>query len=60
VKCSFCDKNHDQVTCLIREKDIYICDECVMLCMEVVMKQYRAVSKENDELRNIIHLAETL
>ena len=35
--CSFCGKNQDEVNKLIAGPDVYICDECVDLCNEIVV-----------------------
>jgi ATP-dependent Clp protease ATP-binding subunit ClpX len=34
--CSFCGKNQEQVRRLIAGPDVYICDECVILCEEII------------------------
>jgi ATP-dependent Clp protease ATP-binding subunit ClpX len=34
--CSFCAKTQDEVRKLIAGPDVYICDECVQLCLEIV------------------------
>ncbi|SMP43840.1 ATP-dependent Clp protease ATP-binding subunit ClpX [Desulfonatronum lacustre] len=34
--CSFCGKSQDQVRRLIAGPDVYICDECVILCEEII------------------------
>jgi ATP-dependent Clp protease ATP-binding subunit ClpX len=34
--CSFCGKNQEQVRRLIAGPDVYICDECVTLCDEII------------------------
>lgn len=36
LKCSFCGKSQKQVTQLIAGPQIYICDECVSLCNEII------------------------
>ncbi len=36
LKCSFCGKPQDQVKKLIAGPDVYICDECVDLCVDLV------------------------
>ena len=36
VHCSFCGKSQDQVTRLIAGEGVYICNECVQLCMSVL------------------------
>ncbi|MBF0450668.1 MAG: ATP-dependent Clp protease ATP-binding subunit ClpX [Candidatus Magnetomorum sp.] len=34
--CSFCAKTQDEVKKLIAGPDVYICDECIQLCLEIV------------------------
>ena len=36
VSCSFCGKNQDEVRKLIAGPDVYICDECVDLCNDII------------------------
>lgn len=36
IKCSFCGKSQEQVRRLIAGPDIYICDECIELCHNIV------------------------
>ena len=36
VRCSFCGKHPDQVKRMIAGPGVYICDECVNLCMEAM------------------------
>jgi len=36
VKCSFCGKNQDQVRRLVAGPGVYICDECIELCYEII------------------------
>ncbi len=36
VRCSFCGKPQDQVERLISGPGVYICDQCVELCMDIV------------------------
>jgi ATP-dependent Clp protease ATP-binding subunit ClpX len=36
--CSFCGKSQDEVAKLIAGPAVYICDECVELCNEIVME----------------------
>ena len=44
-KCSFCGKTNRQVNRLIASAGVYICDECVKVCIEMVqsfkMKNFR-------------------
>ena len=36
LKCSFCGKSQDQVRKLIAGPGVYICDECIDLCTEIL------------------------
>lgn len=36
LQCSFCGKSQDQVKRLIAGPNVYICDECVNLCSEII------------------------
>lgn len=36
LSCSFCGKSQDQVIKLIAGPDVFICDECIKLCTEIV------------------------
>ena len=63
LKCSFCGKTQDQVKKLIAGPEVYICDECVELCNEILDAEFLDTkdkeSKENvegetkDELKDI-------
>ena len=39
VKCSFCEKARWKVGSLIAGPGVYICDECVDLCNEIIEEQ---------------------
>jgi ATP-dependent Clp protease ATP-binding subunit ClpX len=39
LRCSFCGKMQDQVKKLIAGPDVYICDECVDLCNEILAEE---------------------
>jgi ATP-dependent Clp protease ATP-binding subunit ClpX len=41
-KCSFCGKGHDEVQKLIAGPSVYICNECVALCNEIIADAYHA------------------
>ena len=40
LKCSFCGKSQEQVRKLIAGPNVYICDECVGLCTDIVAEEY--------------------
>jgi len=48
--CSFCGKSQDEVKKLIAGPSVYICDECVSLCNEIIQEEYeeREKKKERD------------
>ena len=37
--CSFCGKNQKEVTKLIAGPAVYICDECIQLCSEIIQEE---------------------
>ncbi|MDD4797171.1 MAG: ATP-dependent Clp protease ATP-binding subunit ClpX [Eubacteriales bacterium] len=39
LKCSFCGKTQDQVSRLVAGPGVYICDECIELCREIVEEE---------------------
>ncbi len=45
--CSFCGKNQDEVSKLVAGPNVYICDECIDLCNEIVVD-----SVEDGEVSN--------
>ena len=49
LKCSFCGKTQDQVKKLIAGPEVYICDECVELCNEILDEEFfEAKDKESN------------
>ncbi len=40
LKCSFCGKSQDQVKRLIAGPNVYICDECIELCQEIIHEEF--------------------
>lgn len=52
VRCSFCHKTQDQVRKLIAGPDgVYICDECVDICAEIIEEEYDEDEPEADPLQ---------
>ncbi|MGB3365917.1 MAG: ClpX C4-type zinc finger protein, partial [Acidaminobacteraceae bacterium] len=39
IQCSFCGKSQEQVKRLIAGPNVYICDECVALCQEIISEE---------------------
>ena len=40
IKCSFCGKTQDQVRNIVAGPDVFICNECVERCCEVLERGY--------------------
>lgn len=51
LKCSFCGKGQDQVRKLVAGPGVYICDECIELCTEIVDEELG--TEEETELKEI-------
>ncbi|WP_028778944.1 ATP-dependent protease ATP-binding subunit ClpX [Shimazuella kribbensis] len=51
LKCSFCGKSQDQVRKLVAGPGVYICDECIELCNEIVEEELG--SEEELDLKNL-------
>ncbi|MBV9592679.1 MAG: AAA family ATPase, partial [Actinobacteria bacterium] len=51
LKCSFCGKSQKQVKKLIAGPGVYICDECIDLCNEIIEEELAETSEFSfDEL----------
>ena len=46
LRCSFCGKRRDQVRKLIAGPTVYICDECVGLCNEIMAEEWQEAKEE--------------
>lgn len=59
VRCSFCNKTQDQVRKLIAGPDgVYICDECVNICAEIIEEEYEDEPAEESLDINLLKPAE--
>lgn len=47
LKCSFCGKSQKQVKKLIAGPGVYICDECIDLCNEIIEEEFNESSELN-------------
>ncbi|UCH00607.1 MAG: ATP-dependent Clp protease ATP-binding subunit ClpX [Deltaproteobacteria bacterium] len=47
--CSFCGKSQDEVKKLIAGPSVYICDECVSLCSEIIQEEYGQEEKDKQK-----------
>ena len=47
--CSFCGKSQHEVRKLIAGPSVYICDECVDLCNDIISEEIREITPRKDE-----------
>ncbi len=47
--CSFCGKSQDEVKKLIAGPSVYICDECIQLCNEIIAEEYGKEEEDDSE-----------
>lgn len=48
--CSFCGKNQKEVQKLIAGPAVYICDECIQLCSEIIEEEKEKDSEDMDQI----------
>ncbi len=46
LKCSFCGKTQEQVKRLVAGPGVYICDECIELCSEIIEEEFEDARTE--------------
>ncbi len=56
LRCSFCGKSQEEVKKLIAGPHVYICDECVELCNEIMMEEWSEERKR--EAKTLLKPAE--
>ena len=47
--CSFCGKSQDEVRKLIAGPSVFICDECVDLCNDIITEEMAEIEESNDD-----------
>lgn len=52
VRCSFCHKTQEQVRKLIAGPNVYICDECIELCADIIEEEFHEF-KDDVTLDNV-------
>ena len=50
LTCSFCGKSQHEVKKLIAGPTVFVCDECVELCMDIIKDD----SKKTSQLRKLV------
>lgn len=58
--CSFCGKSQDEVKKLIAGPSVYICDECIQLCNEIIAEEYNQEEEDGPQLLKPVEIKETL
>ncbi|MDX2112683.1 MAG: ATP-dependent Clp protease ATP-binding subunit ClpX [Alphaproteobacteria bacterium] len=59
--CSFCGKSEHEVRKLIAGPTVFICDECVVLCMDIIRAADKGVlAKEGDDIAKPADIAKVL
>ena len=51
MKCSFCGKAQEQVGKLVAGPGVYICDECIELCNEIIEEEFSG--EEEVDFQNV-------
>ncbi|HKB28133.1 MAG TPA: ClpX C4-type zinc finger protein, partial [Candidatus Limnocylindrales bacterium] len=62
-RCSFCGKSQEQVRKLIAGQGVYICDECINLCQEIIEEEMLEAPRAKPhaaKLPNPRHIKESL
>lgn len=61
LRCSFCGKPQDQVRRLIAGPNVFICDECIELCQEIIDEEFvESFDYDLRELPKPANIKETL
>lgn len=47
-KCSFCGKTQEQVKRLVAGPGVYICDECIELCSEIIEEEFEETKTDTE------------
>ncbi|RLB70643.1 MAG: ATP-dependent Clp protease ATP-binding subunit ClpX [Deltaproteobacteria bacterium] len=53
LTCSFCGKSQDEVKKLIAGPTVYICDECIELCNDIIDEESRLDQSSDPELKQL-------
>ena len=52
ISCSFCGKSQEEVKKLIAGPNVYICNECVVLCKDILVEDDKIDTKKSFEIPN--------
>ena len=51
--CSFCGKNQEEVKKLIAGPSVYICDECIELCNDIIAEETKLEEASGPDVRKL-------
>ncbi|USS86437.1 ATP-dependent Clp protease ATP-binding subunit ClpX [Fructilactobacillus cliffordii] len=51
VRCSFCGKTQDQVKKIVAGPGVYICNECIDLCNQIISDELRGQGGSDEEIK---------
>jgi ATP-dependent Clp protease ATP-binding subunit ClpX len=52
LRCSFCGKSQDEVKKLIAGPTVYICDECIELCNDIILEE--GAAEKNRAMKSLL------
>ena len=52
LTCSFCNKNQFEIAKLVAGPGVYICNECVDLCNEIIDQEYARTARGESKTRS--------
>jgi len=52
--CSFCGKNQNEVRKLIAGPSVYICNECIDLCNDIIQEEIKEAADTTEEERFLV------
>ncbi len=55
IRCSFCGKFQDQVKRIVAGPGVYICDECIELCSDIIEDEFSSGSGANENTSFELH-----
>ena len=50
LHCSFCGKSQDEVKKLVAGRGVYICDECIEVCINIVSEEIKELEKNEGKV----------
>lgn len=52
--CSFCGKSQHEVRKLIAGPTVFICDECVELCTDIIREENRSTGNKHQDRKSVV------